>query len=410
MKKFVLLLLCVIGLVSTSCELLERLNPDELPIRLECDEEEVSLTFPSDGVVTHNIHFTALYDWEVTTDESWLHISPASGSAGSSCMLTVSVDVNDTGAVRDGCVVITANDYSVNISVIQEYNTSIKNNEIWYTSSTGKSVAPSTTDAFGANIVSNTYRNGKGVITFDDEVTQIGAKAYVNSMTLTSITLPNSVTSIGDNAFENCISLTSVTIPNSVASIGRCAFVWCFSLADVTIPDSITSIKAQTFFQCEALKSITIPESVTSIGDQVFVGCVSLSAFYGKFASDDNRCLIVDGALNSFAPAGITEYTIPEEVTSIGDSFAFCDYLQSVVIPDGVTAINRCAFYRCSSLVNVYCKPKTPPTATTSYGDWIAFDSNASGRIIYVPTESVSAYKSAEYWSGYADYIVGYDF
>ncbi len=38
------------------------------------------------------------------------------------------------------------------------------------------------------------------------------------------------------------------------------------------------------------------------------------------------------------------------------------------------------------------------------------FDSNASGRKIYVPTASVDAYKSAEYWSNYADYIVGYDF
>ena len=38
------------------------------------------------------------------------------------------------------------------------------------------------------------------------------------------------------------------------------------------------------------------------------------------------------------------------------------------------------------------------------------FDSNASNRKIYVPTESVEAYKSAGYWNDYADAIVGYDF
>lgn len=38
------------------------------------------------------------------------------------------------------------------------------------------------------------------------------------------------------------------------------------------------------------------------------------------------------------------------------------------------------------------------------------FDSNASGRKIYVPRASVNAYKSAEYWKNYASYIVGYDF
>ena len=38
------------------------------------------------------------------------------------------------------------------------------------------------------------------------------------------------------------------------------------------------------------------------------------------------------------------------------------------------------------------------------------FDYNASGRKIYVPMESVEAYKSAEYWSEYASDIIGYNF
>ena len=35
---------------------------------------------------------------------------------------------------------------------------------------------------------------------------------------------------------------------------------------------------------------------------------------------------------------------------------------------------------------------------------------NASDRKIYVPTESVDAYKAAPYWSDYASAIEGYDF
>lgn len=38
------------------------------------------------------------------------------------------------------------------------------------------------------------------------------------------------------------------------------------------------------------------------------------------------------------------------------------------------------------------------------------FDNNASGCKIYVPTESVEAYKTAKYWNSYASSIVGYDF
>jgi hypothetical protein len=36
------------------------------------------------------------------------------------------------------------------------------------------------------------------------------------------------------------------------------------------------------------------------------------------------------------------------------------------------------------------------------------FDNNASGRKIYVPTESVTEYKSAEWWNDYSSSIIGY--
>ena len=44
------------------------------------------------------------------------------------------------------------------------------------------------------------------------------------------------------------------------------------------------------------------------------------------------------------------------------------------------------------------------------YGYCNAFSNNASGRKIYVPNESVEAYKSTDGWSRYVDDIVGYDF
>ena len=86
----------------------------------------------------------------------------------------------------------------------------IPNNEIWYTSFDGNVVTPNAFSTFGANIESNTYENGKGVITFDGDITHIGGNSFYNCYSLTSITIPNSVTSIGDNAFWSCSSLTSI--------------------------------------------------------------------------------------------------------------------------------------------------------------------------------------------------------
>ena len=379
------------------------------------------------------------------------------------------------------------------------------NNEIWYTNgSTTEPTTPYAASAFEAKIVSNTYDTDKAcwVIKFDNTITSIGNEAFGNCTSLTSIaipdsvteigewvfagcsslkafygkfassdnrclivdgilnafapaglteyTIPDSVTSIGESAFENCELLTSVTIPNSVTSIGESAFENCELLTSVTIPDSVTSIGDWAFCNCSSLTSVTIPDSVISIGYGAFGACSSLKAFYGKFASPDNRYLIVDGILNAFAPVGLTEYTIPDSVTSIGDwAFGDCTSLTSVTIPDSVISIGYCAFGGTSltsvtipdsvteigeyafaftwltsitigngvtsigmyafesyiSLKEVYCKPTTPPTGATSM-----FNSNASECKIYVPTASVEAYKAADGWKDYADYIVGYNF
>ena len=205
----------------------------------------------------------------------------------------------------------------------------------------------------------------------------IGTSAFEQCSKLTNVSIGKGVTAIGGYAFSGCSSLTSVTIPSSVTSIGGYAFSVCSSLTSVTIPSGVTSIGERAFSGCSSLTSVTIPSSVTSIGNSAFSGCSSL-----------------------------TSVTIPSSVTSIGNSaFYVCSSLTSVTIPSSVTSIGISAFYGCSSLKSVYCKPTTPPT-----GRSYMFEENAVGRKIYVPTASVKAYKSAEYWRDYASYIEGYDF
>ena len=225
----------------------------------------------------------------------------------------------------------------------------------------------------------NLYLNNELVtdLTIPDSATTIGYAAFYGYSSITSVTIGDSVTSIGNNAFYNCDSLTSVTIPDSVTSIGGFAFCKCYSLASVTIPDSVTSIGSSAFQGCSSLTSVTIGDSVTSIGSLAFNYCRSL-----------------------------TSVTIGDSVTTIGtEAFYKCDSLTSVTIPDSVTSIGSWAFYECYSLTSVYCKAITPPAGGSNM-----FHNDASGRKIYVPMESVEAYKSASYWSDYADDIVGYDF
>ena len=289
------------------------------------------------------------------------------------------------------------------------------NNEIWYTNgSTTEATTPYKTNVFGANIVSNTYDATKEcwVIKFDGKVTTIREWAFDDCSSLTSITIPDSVTTIGHYAFNGCSSLTSVNIPDSVTTIGNAAFSDCSSLqeyngkfasedgrcliidgilnsfapaglTEYTIPDSVTEIGTGAFYDCTSLTSVTIPDSVTTIGGSAFQNCNSL-----------------------------TSITIPNSVTTIEEwAFYGCSSLTSVTIPDSVTTIGHYAFCDCYSLTSVYCKATTPPAVTLNYAsEWDAFTANASGRKIYVPMESVNAYKSASGWSVYKSSIEGYNF
>ena len=69
-------------------------------------------------------------------------------------------------------------------------------------------------------------------------------------------------------------------------------------------------------------------------------------------------------------------------------------------IPSGTTQIGDYIFYNCSKLTSVTIEATTPPTL----GGTSAFN-NTNNCPIYVPAESVDAYKQSTNWSIYAGRI-----
>lgn len=220
--------------------------------------------------------------------------------------------------------------------------------EIWYTSLENNEVEFRSLLANGA-VVSNVYQNGRGVIKFDTEITQLSKNAFYDCTTLTSITLPARVESIGDYAFSGCVALNSVTLPDSLQSIGICAFEGCSALKIIDFGQSLKSIGQYAFARCTALKSFTVPQGIKIISEGLLSGCQGITKLY--MGSD-------------------------------------------------VEQIEPYAFEHCN-IVAVYLQSLTPKFGAESLRVTM-------GMKIYVPQAALERYKEYEGWQQYTERIHGY--
>ncbi len=175
-------------------------------------------------------------------------------------------------------------------------------NEIWYTTKDNQPL--SQVNNQGACVLTaNTYSNGMGVLRFSGPITRLEAVS---------------------SEAKQCSRLTGLLIPDSVEQIGP-----------------------RIFWDAPGIKEFRIPASLKSVSPFISPEKLSLERFTGHHISEDGRCVIIDGALLAFAPGGISSYEIPSGVVRIAEgAFTLTQELQSVVIPDGVTAMERECFSR----------------------------------------------------------------
>lgn len=146
--------------------------------------------------------------------------------------------------------------------------------------------------------------------------------AMVGSMLVSAVTITNSQT-FAATPVDACFTRSGSTITNyTVGGVNNCP-------TNVDIPATIGGVTitaiGDSAFRNKGITAFTLPSTITTIG---------ISAFNGT---------------NSY-----TSVTIPSSVTSIGQSaFQSVSSLQSVTIQNAATSIGNSAFFGCTNLTSV---------------------------------------------------------
>ena len=157
------------------------------------------------------------------------------------------------------------------------------------------------------------------------------------------------VIKINDKVFSGNTNLTTVSLPDNLVEIGAFAFNECKNLASVALPESLTTLGDRAFYACRYLESVKIPNTVTSIKHRAFQNCRNL---------------------------------------------------ESIIIPSSVNSIGISAFSGCKALKDIYCQAVNVPETHSS-----AFDNSPIEKMtLYVPGESMNAYKTTAPWSGFGKF------
>lgn len=254
-------------------------------------------------------------------------------------------------------------------------------------------------------------------VTVPEGVTAIGNEAYSDCRQLGSIALPQSLTSLGANVFASCDKLTSITLPDNIESVGTNVFGKVgeikaypgtktaetlkkagIAYVDANVyptelilnedkmtlrqndteelyvmgyaPGETTDLSVNFASSDPRVASVDENGKVTALkaGTAVITAASKHNAdvkaectvtVAGVLASDIEYQIDGDHIVITGYEGSAETLTIPEEidglpVTTIGAvSLWFNDHLKSVILPEGITAIEHEAFANCKNLESI---------------------------------------------------------
>ena len=149
------------------------------------------------------------------------------------------------------------------------------------------------------------------------------------------------------------------------------------------------SIGYKAFSGCVNLSTVDITK-VNDIGDDAFSRCSNLTSVDIKKTNDIGNWTFSDCT-------NLTSVDINPTKNIGNNAFSGCTNLQKVYLGNSVKAIGEDAFNYCTSVTQISTEAVVPPTCESG----VFTDINKSKCKLFVPKNSLDAYKQADQWKDF---------
>ena len=218
-----------------------------------------------------------------------------------------------------------------------------------------------------------------------------------------SLKLPSGIDVIETDMLGSVRSLSNenIVLPASVKYIEE-QFAWSGKFNDVYVPN-VYDIANNAFRGCDANRfsgPLSVQGRFLVFGNQLKGMTNSVS---GHVVLPDNVEYVLDDVLNMDDVTSIDFNNVREIGTYV--SCSTYNNPTSITLGKNITYIGKYLLKNSNKCNALYCKATTPPTLSGTFSTKLP-----SSFKIYVPIDSVNAYKNATNWSTYANKIYGYNF
>ena len=187
------------------------------------------------------------------------------------------------------------------------------------------------------------------------KLTKIEKSSFFFCSSLSDVIFPNSLTTLEGYSFQHCPSLKNIIFPKSISNLPAYLFSYCdiefLAFNEETQIKQLNTI----LFASSSLLKFKIPSSLVKIEGTFFGDCnikeILIDDDNANFIVQNNVIFSKDGTILYYFLSGIEDkYTIPENITSIYQYAFYYSKLSFIIIPKNIQKIpNYCFLSSCIS-------------------------------------------------------------